>query len=176
LEGKISWGCGNTWANGTGHTPSLISIYERKVVCLFCFVLYLWEPPNRDASDSVLGLFQKLLRSRGESAWFHGICTCGVEVLGYWITSSLKIKLNSSWKFRKNWNVALVLLERSWWAQFNEIYLVRSRFRIWEILIFKWFLLLRMQIPKNQVLEGNISWERVNTGHISLSMKEGFVL
>jgi hypothetical protein len=20
LEGKISWGCGNTWANGTGHT------------------------------------------------------------------------------------------------------------------------------------------------------------
>jgi hypothetical protein len=20
LEGKISWGCGNTWANGAGHT------------------------------------------------------------------------------------------------------------------------------------------------------------
>jgi hypothetical protein len=23
LEGKISWGCGNTWANGTGHTSQL---------------------------------------------------------------------------------------------------------------------------------------------------------
>jgi len=32
--------------------------------------------------------------------------------------------------------VPLVLLERSWWATFNEIYLIRFGFRIWEILIF----------------------------------------
>ncbi len=40
----------------------------------------------------------------------------------------------------------LVLLERSWWARFNGIYLVRFGFRMWEILIFKWFLLLKIQI------------------------------
>jgi hypothetical protein len=46
--------------------------------------------------------------------------------------SSLKIKLNCSWKFRRNWNVPLVLLERSWWAGFNGIHLVRFGFRRWE--------------------------------------------
>jgi hypothetical protein len=29
-------------------------------LCLFCFVLYRWDPPNWDASDCVLGLFVKL--------------------------------------------------------------------------------------------------------------------
>jgi hypothetical protein len=40
---------------------------------------------------------------------------------------SLKIKLNQivSENFQRNWNVPLVLLERSWRAGFNEIYLVR---------------------------------------------------
>ncbi len=65
-----------------------------------------------------------------------------------WILNdfSLKIKLNRSWKFWRNWNVPLVLLERSWWAGFNGIYLVRFGFRMWEILILKWFLLLKIQI------------------------------
>jgi hypothetical protein len=31
--------------------------------------------------------------------------------------SSLKFQLNRSWKFRRNWNVPLVLLERCWWGQ-----------------------------------------------------------
>ncbi len=33
-----------------------------KVVCfvLFCFVLWLWDPPNWDASDCVLGLWKAL--------------------------------------------------------------------------------------------------------------------
>jgi len=43
----------------------------------------------------------------------------------------------------RNWNVTLVLLERSWWAGFNGIYLVRFGFRI---LILKWFLPLKIQI------------------------------
>jgi hypothetical protein len=72
--------------------------------------------------------------------------TCAAKVLGYWMISSLKIKLNHSWKFRRNWNVPLVMLERSWWAGFNGIYLVRFGFRMWEILISKWFLLLKIQI------------------------------
>jgi hypothetical protein len=86
---------------------------------------------------------------------------------------SLKIKLNHSWKFRRNWNVRLVLLERSWWAGFNGIYLVRFGFRTWEILILKWFLPLKIQInSKNQILEEKINWKRGTTwangtGHTS---------
>jgi len=111
-----------------------------------CFVLYWWDPPNRDASDHVLGLFGKLSRRRGASAWFHGVWTCGVEVLEYWMVSSLKIKLNHSWNFWRNWNVPLMLLERFWWAGLTGIYLVRFGFRMWEILILKWFLALKIQI------------------------------
>jgi hypothetical protein len=93
--------------------------------------------------------------------WFHDIWTCGATVLEYWMISSLKTKLNHSWKYRRNWNVPLVFLERSWWALFNEIYLVRFGFRMWEILILKWFLSLKIQINsrENQGLEGKISWE-----------------
>jgi len=46
----------------------------------------LWKalpPPNRDASDCVLGVFGKLsTRRRGvHGAWFHGVCwTCGAKV------------------------------------------------------------------------------------------------
>ncbi len=140
------WLCGRrySWV-GAIQWNQVTSIYEgRKVVCLYC--LYLWDSPNWDASDRVLGLFRKLSRSRGASAWFHGVWTCGVEVLEYWMISSLKIKLDRSWKFRRNWNVPLVLLERSWWAGFNGIYLVRFGFKMWEILIFKWFLPLKIQI------------------------------
>jgi hypothetical protein len=95
------------------------------------------------------------------------------KVLEYWMISSLKIKLYRSWKFWRNWNVPLVMLERSCWVGFNGIYLVRFGFRMWEILIFKWFLPLKIQIiPKNQVLEGKIGWGRGNiwangTGHTS---------
>jgi len=83
---------------------------------------------------------------RGAWAWFHDVWTCGAKVLEYWMIFSLKIKLNCSWKFRRNWNVPLVLLERSWWAGFYEIHLIRFGFRMWEILIFKWFLQLKIQI------------------------------
>jgi len=88
---------------------------------------------------------------------------------------SLKIKLNCSWKFWRNWNVPLVFLERSWWAGFDGIYLVRLGFRMWEILIFKRFLQLKIQINfKNQVLKGKISWGQVhtwanNTAHASVN-------
>jgi hypothetical protein len=117
---------------GSSHLAHL-SIYEARKFVLFC--LYLWDPPNQHALDSALGLFGKLSRRRGASAWFHDVWTCGAKVLEYWMISSLKIKLNRSWKFQRNWNVPLILLERSWWAGFNGIYLVRLGFRMWEILI-----------------------------------------
>ncbi len=89
------------WKEPIIYYPSK-SIYEARLfVCLFvlfCFVLYLWDPPNQDASDGVLGLFRKLLRRRrrrrGALAWFHGVWTCSARVLEYWMISSLKIKLN----------------------------------------------------------------------------------
>jgi len=69
--------------------------------------------------------------------------------------SSLKMKWNHSWKFRWNWNVSLVLLERSRWAGFKGIYLVRFGFRMWEILIFKWFLSLKIQINSKKPGSGS---------------------
>jgi len=99
----------------------------RKVVC---FVLYLWDPPNQDIWDCVLGVFGKLLTRRDPWAWFHDIWTCGATVLENWIIFSLKIKLNLCWKFHMNWNVPLVFLERSWWAGFDGSYLVRFGFRV----------------------------------------------
>jgi hypothetical protein len=64
--------------------------------------------------------------------WLFGLC--GAKVLDYWMISSLDLRCKSSWllndffnwKFRRNWNVPLVLLERTWWAGFNGIYLVRK--------------------------------------------------
>jgi hypothetical protein len=149
---------GNDW-----NLLKTLGIYLwRKVVCLFC--LYLWDPPNQDASDCDLGFFGKLLRRRGVWAWCHGIWTCSVEVFEYWMIFSLKIKLNRSWIIWRNWNVPLVLLKRYWWAGFNRIYLVRFGFRICKILILKWFLLLKFKwISKNKVLEGKISWGCDNT-------------
>jgi hypothetical protein len=79
-------------------------------------------------------------------AWFHGVWTCGGEVFDYWMIFSLKFKLNHRWEFWRNLNVPLVFLERSWWARLNRIYLVRFGFKMWEILIFKWFLSLKIQI------------------------------
>jgi hypothetical protein len=108
-------------------------IFLSKIGYFVCFACtYAVHPPNLDVSDHVLGLFGKLSRRRG--TW-----TCGVEVLEYWMISSLKIKLNCSWKFSRNCNVFLVLLERSWWAGFNGIYLVRFGFRLWETLFFSDF-------------------------------------
>jgi hypothetical protein len=107
---------------------------------------YQWDPPNWDASDHVLAVFEKLWMRRGAWAWFHDVWTCGPKVLEYWMISSLKIKLNCSWKFWGNCNVPLVLLEKSWWPGFDGIYLIRFEFRMLEILICKWFLRLKIQI------------------------------
>jgi hypothetical protein len=83
----------------------------RKVVI---YVLQLWDPPNWNVSDRVLGVFGKLSTRRGAWAWLHDIQTCDAKVLEYWMIFSLKIKWNHSWNFLRNWNVPLVLLERSW--------------------------------------------------------------
>jgi hypothetical protein len=89
-------------------------------------------------------VFGKLLTRRGAWAWFHDLWTCGAKVFEYWMIFSLKPKLNCRGDFRKNWNVHLVFLERSWWAGINGIYLVRFGFQMQEILILKWFFMLKI--------------------------------
>jgi hypothetical protein len=100
---------------------------------LFCFVLFCSYEVHWIGMLQIVFLVS--LESSGQG-WMHGLgsMTFGLEVqkfLNYWMTSSLKIKLNCSWKFWRNWNVNLMLLESSWWAGFNGIYLVRFGFRLW---------------------------------------------
>jgi hypothetical protein len=116
-----------------------------KVVSLFGFVLMRSTEPGCFRSCS-WSLWKALDEARCMGFWFHDVWTCGAKVLEYWMIASLKLKLNYSWNFRRNWNVPLALLERSWWAGFNGIYLVRFGLRMWEIQIFKWFLPLKIQI------------------------------
>ncbi len=94
---------------GVSHCGLAIYLW-RKVVC---FVLFCDYEIQLGSSDHVLGAFGKLLMRRGAWAWFHYVWTCSAKVLEYWMISSLKIKLNHSWRFGRNWNVPLVLLERS---------------------------------------------------------------
>jgi len=118
---------------------------------LFCFVLYCSNEIHWTGMLQIVFLVSlgKLSTTRrGAWAWFHDVWTCSAKVLEYWMMSSLKMKWNEflAENFRGIGNLPLVLLERSWWAGVNGIYLVRLGFRMWEILILKWFLLLKIQI------------------------------
>ncbi len=77
----------------------------------------------------------------------------GLGSMMFWLAVQkfLNIEWFLHWKFQRNWNVPLVLLERSWWAGFNGIYLVRLGSRMWEILIFKWFLLLKFETNSKKI-------------------------
>jgi hypothetical protein len=111
---------------------------------LFCFVVMRSTKPRCFRSCSWC-LWKK-------TSWQGGVHGLGSMMVGLVVQKFLNVewffhwKLNRSWKFQRNWNVPLVLLEKSWWVRFNGIYLVRFGFRLWEILIFKWFLLLKILI------------------------------
>ncbi len=90
----------------------LLEIYLwRKVVCfpLFCFVVMRFTKPRRFRScswclwkaldkEGCVGLVPRCLDLQCKSSW----------ILNGFFTE----KLNHSWKFRRNWNVPMVLLER----------------------------------------------------------------
>jgi hypothetical protein len=110
-------------------TPSHWTIYPwRKAVCfvLFCSCEIHWT-----------GMLQIVFLVSLESSLYDEGCMglvpwrWDLQCKSLWILNDFLIKLNRSWKFRRNWNVSLVLLERSWWAGFDEIYLVRFGFRMW---------------------------------------------
>jgi len=112
-----------------------LSMKQGSLFVLFCFIVMrptklrcfkssfwcLWKALDEEAC---LGLVPWRLDLQCKSSW----------ILNDFLP---KIKLKHSWKFRSNWNVLLVLLEKSQWARFNGIYLVRFGFRMLEILILK---------------------------------------
>ncbi len=103
----------------------MLSIYiSMKEGSLFCFVVMRSAEPGCFRSCS--SCLWKPLNKKGCMGLvpWHLDLQCK-KVLQYWMISSLGIRLNSSWKFRSNRNVPLMLLERSWWAGFNGIYLLR---------------------------------------------------
>ncbi len=61
--------------------------------------------------------------------------------------------------------------------RFNEIYLVRFGFRMWEILIIKMISAVEnsSKFQKNQVLEGKVSWEHGNTWRLTIQFKHDFL-
>jgi len=80
----------------------------RKVVCLFCFVLFvLMRSTEPGCFRSCSWSLWKALERRSGLVWFHGIWTYGAKVLEYGMIFSLKIKFNFSWKFWRKWNMAL---------------------------------------------------------------------
>jgi hypothetical protein len=108
--------------------------------CLFvCFVFYLWDPQNKDASYHALGLFGKLWGGGVHGLGFMAFWTWGVEVLEYWMNSWLKILEELECAFGV---VGKILMSRIQWNLFGKIWIQN----VGEILIFKWFQPLQIQI------------------------------
>jgi hypothetical protein len=142
-----------------------------------CFVLQLWDPLNQDASDCVLDIFGKLSMRRGAWAWFHDVWTCGAKVLEYWMISSLKIKFNHSWKFRRNWNVPLVfvgkiLMRSIKWNLFDKIWIQNVGDIDLKVISAAEN---SNKFRKTKVLQGKISWERGNTWRLTIQFKHDFL-
>ncbi len=153
--------------------PATIYLWSKVV----CFVLYLRDPANQDASARVFGLFGKFSTRRGASAWVHNVWTCGAKKF-------LNIEWFLHWKL--NWIIAAnfggigmclrCCLERSGWARFNRTYLVRFGFRMWQILIFNWFLPLKIQLNskkpgfgREKISQGRGNTWANGTGHTSMN-------
>ncbi len=98
-----------------------------------CFRSWSWSLWKALAEEGCMGLVPWRLDLWCKSSW----------ILNDFFTEK---KLNHNWKFQRNWNVPLVLLERSWWAGLHGIHLLRFGLRMWGILILKWFLPLKIQI------------------------------
>ncbi len=93
----------------------------------------------------------------GKISWEHG----------YTWRSTIQFKY-------EEWDVPMVLLEKSQWSRFNGIYFVSFEFiKMWEISKFKRFLSLQIQINyKNEVLEGKINWECGHTCKTYLNLQK----
>ncbi len=99
-----------------GSMAQAILVYLwKKVVCFILFCRYEIHQ-TRMLQIMFLMSLESSQRVEVHGLWFHDVWTSNAKVFEYWMIFSIKIKLNCSWKFWKNWNVPLVLLERSWWV------------------------------------------------------------
>jgi hypothetical protein len=115
-------------------------------ICWLFTMIYLWRKVGSlfcNHEIHQIRMLQILFLVFLESSWQGRVHGLGSMMFGFVVQKFLniewflwlKIKLYHKWKFWKNWNVPLVLLERSWWAGFNGIYLVKFIFGMWEKLI-----------------------------------------
>jgi hypothetical protein len=56
---------------------------------IVCSILSTWDFPNHNASRCALGMFGKLLMSKGALFWFETIWSFNVQVIDYWIIFSV---------------------------------------------------------------------------------------
>jgi hypothetical protein len=100
-------------------------------------------------------------------AWFHDVWTFGqkkflnIEWFFHWklnsiLTENFRVIGMCLWSFWTD------LDEEDEWNLFDKIWMIHN---VGDILIFKWFVSLKIQInsKKYEVLEGKISWGRGNT-------------
>jgi len=112
-------------------------MWHVNVLSLLSFNLYyLWLRPNKHLSMKEGSLFCFVLFCSYEMHWtrmlqilflvslessrrggVHGLGS--MMMLGLAVRKFLNIEWFLRWKFQRNWNKPLVLLERSWWAGFN---------------------------------------------------------
>jgi hypothetical protein len=120
LEGTLYWWISLLqWIQRNKQKAPYLSMKEGSLFVLFCFVSMrftkwgcfrlcswcLWKALNEEGCAWAWSMTFRLVMQK-----------------------LLNIKWFFQWKFRRNWNVPLVLFERSWWAGFNGIYLVRFGF------------------------------------------------
>ncbi len=134
-----------------------VSMKEGCLFALFYFVLFVLV---RSTESGCFRLCSWCPLKALQKEWVHGlgfpdVLTCHAKVLEYGMSSSLKMELNCSWKFWRNWNVPLVLSKRSWWAGFNGIYLVHLDSKCEKYWFLKWFSLLKIRINSKKPGFGN---------------------
>ncbi len=123
-----------------------------KLVWLFCFSH--WDLPNHNSSCCILGTIGKSSMSRGAWNWFHNVLTYSE----YWTIFSLKIYLNQSENYKQIWRCSWHCWESPHWVGFNEGDLKKFRLKIWKILNFKYFLLLKIQLHYKKWFWKERSW------------------
>jgi hypothetical protein len=92
-----------------------------------CFVLSQWDLPNHVASCHALGIFGKLLMSRGASMRFETVWSYSVEPYFQWKLNKIETKNCTG-----IWNCP-------WWVRFNRLISQFSELRCGRYYFLRWF-------------------------------------
>jgi len=75
--------------------------------------------------------------SRGAKSWFHNVWTYNEKVIEYWTKFSLKISIKSRFKIIGEFGTHLVLLESLIEYNLIEVFFLKNRPKVREILNFE---------------------------------------